>query len=40
MKTEYEFRFLEIDKDELIEKLNSVGATKVRDWFKYERHMI
>ena len=32
MNTEYELRILEIDKDEMIKKLESLGATKVADF--------
>ena len=32
MNTEYELRILEIDKDEIIKKLESLGATKVADF--------
>ena len=32
MNIEYELRVLEIDKDEMIKKLESLGATKVADF--------
>lgn len=38
MKTEYEVRVLEIDKEELIEKLESLGAVKQGDYF-YKRYV-
>lgn len=34
MKTEYEVRFLDINKDELIRKLEMVGAKLVGDWLQ------
>ena len=38
MKTEYEVRVLEIDKDELIRKLESLNATKVGE-FNQKRYV-
>lgn len=38
MHTEYEVRVLEIDKEKLIKKLESLGATKVAD-FNYKRRI-
>ena len=32
MKTEYEVRVLEIDKDKMIETLENLGAQKIGDW--------
>ena len=32
MKTEYEVRVLEIDKEKMIETLESLGAQKIGDW--------
>ena len=32
MKTEYEVRVLEIDRDKMIETLESLGAQKIGDW--------
>ena len=37
MKTEYEIRFLEIDKVRLIEKLKALGATEVGDWLQIRK---
>ena len=39
MKTEYEVRVLEIDKDELIRKLESLNATKVGE-FNQKRYEV
>ena len=34
MKTEYEARILEINKEEFIKKLENLGATKVGDYIQ------
>ncbi len=34
MKTEYEARILEINKEEFIKKLENLGATKVADYIQ------
>jgi len=38
MHTEYEVRVLEIDKDELIKKIENLGGKKVAD-FDYKRRI-
>ena len=34
MKTEYEARILEIDKESFIKKLEEIGAVKVADYYQ------
>ena len=34
MHTEFEERILEIDVEKMIEKLNSLGAQKIGEWFQ------
>ncbi len=38
MKTEYEVRFLEIDKEKILKKLKEIGAVEVGNWFKVIKH--
>ncbi len=37
MKTEYEIRFLEIDKDKILKKLKEIGAIEVGNWFQIRK---
>ena len=37
MKTEYEIRFLEIDKEKLIQKLKSLGAIEKGNWLQIRK---
>ena len=37
MKIEYEVRFLEINKDSILEKLKKVGATEIGDWLQIRK---
>lgn len=37
MKTEYEVRFLEIDKDKILTKLKELGAVEVGDWIQIRK---
>ncbi len=37
MKTEYEVRFLEINKDDLLQKLHKLGAVEIGNWLQIRK---